>query len=381
MRRIVHYLWLPGLGAVACGGDVERAGLIDPVQTGSTPRPATLTEDGGESGSGGSSGGGSSGGPVDTGNPDTLGNPVGSETIVGPVDPASYPQFSDDGSKLAYAFDQNLIVLDIVSGERVPVGTATGQRFALSADGRYVAYASGENPTNNVIVAQSDGANPLAFPVTEADVLHVRLSDDGSVLAFNDREAIHVVTVADRTDIVVGDSTDPFSLSGDGKWISYFTPNNPKILFVVPTDGSEPPTQLTSYNNGARFHPMLSFDGSRIVMIVNREETGGMPALMTINRDGTDERIWVDGADLLESRGQSIGDEFDFEGDFIGYSVIALDARWDPQPGWGLRVLDIGSRSLHYLTTIQGFAPTISADGQRMAFINEGELYVIDLGG
>jgi hypothetical protein len=141
------------------------------------------------------------------------------------------------------------------------------------------------------------------------------------------------------------------------------------------------PTHLKSYTVGLRFHPMLSFDGSRIVVIAAREETDGLPALMMMNRDGTDERVWIDGADLFNTRGQSIGNEFDFEGDFIGYGVVKLAAQWNPQPGSGLRILDTGSRSLSYMTAIEGLAPTISADGQRMAYVSEGELYVIDLGG
>ena len=97
------------------------------------------------------------------------------------------PQYSPDGRSIAIQVNQDIVVVDLATGERrqLTEGPANGMNPTWSPDGRYLAFVTTRNRRAEIFTMQADGANPqVLVSMPRGGAIDPRWSPDGTRVAF-----------------------------------------------------------------------------------------------------------------------------------------------------------------------------------------------------
>jgi serine/threonine-protein kinase len=193
----------------------------------------------------------------------------------------SHPRVSPDGKRLAMAASSNIWVLDFARDAPVRLSHKTNfnQQPEWTPDGQHLIYTARSGSTFGLWWARADGATePRRLLQTEYFVAPSSISADGKLLAF------HTWTIETGWDIwtVTLDIKDPeqptagkprpflvtpqdevsASLSPDGRWVAYMSPDpESRGISVRPLSGGGGPWLIAS---GDCTFPTWSADGRKI---------------------------------------------------------------------------------------------------------------------
>ncbi len=258
-----------------------------------------------------------------------------------------------------------LVILVLAAAALFAAGV--GQRrlphFGYAANGQIAFVDSG-----NLRVAAADGANPRTLTPLPDGAEHLIFSPDGTRFAYRTTGPVPSIVVANAdgsNPIAVASGValatgDPFAWSPDSRRLTFtmgLVADKTGTIDVVNADGSH----LTQLIKGAaamavdRFTPAWSPDGQWISFFSS--EANGYVALNVIHPDGS-------GAAKLSTSPVSPGQG---------------DTYWSPDPAQDRLVYVAGSQVKFFdLATStesavwQGFWPTWSPDGTRIAWWNDG---------
>ncbi|WP_373778233.1 Tol-Pal system beta propeller repeat protein TolB [Glaesserella sp.] len=116
-------------------------------------------------------------------------------TVVNSKEPLMSPEWSPDGSKLAYVTFENkksqVVVHDLRSGSRKVVGSLKGHNGApsFSPDGSRIAFASGQDGLLNIYVTGVGGGTPKQLTSGAGNNTEPSWSPDGSTILFTSDRA------------------------------------------------------------------------------------------------------------------------------------------------------------------------------------------------
>jgi eukaryotic-like serine/threonine-protein kinase len=145
------------------------------------------------------------------------------------------------------------------------------ERPALSADGRFLAFASDRGDGNNldIYVRLLNGREPLRLTTDPAGDTDPNFSPDGSLVAFHSERrggGVYVVPSFGGQERLVALRGDSPRFSPDGKWIVYWVgeeASNTGRIYIVPATGGAP-TQLQPAFAEAQY-PIWTPDGDHIL--------------------------------------------------------------------------------------------------------------------
>ncbi len=210
---------------------------------------------------------------------------TGVETRIPGTDGGNYPEWSPDATTIAYSAGRSVQVVDPATGDITVVVPDTAglfpTRVAWSPDGQWIAF----DASDDIWVAPSDGsAAPTQLTSGSSADTNPAWSADGR-LAFrrNDAQRVWVGTFNPTTVALDGlaglpNSTSIFSQQREMDWSpdsstivlgAAFNSASDDELFLLPTDGTTTPTQLTTLA-GDDTAPAFSPDGQLIVFMSDR---------------------------------------------------------------------------------------------------------------
>lgn len=201
------------------------------------------------------------------------------ETLNGDVAHARSPQFSPDGTLLAFISGSPAdwlggpIFVVPADGSRPPIdigGSLTAKReyypaLAWSPDGRHIAFASSDPGTTAIVVAAADGSG--ARPITGGDAFHdlPSWSPDGSLIAYR-------IVALDRS----------------SRSLAVARPDGSEETILVTVTGSEASLSRPSWSpDGTRLavHQLLPDDPHAIVVDLDGKVTRPWPGHATMFAD------------------------------------------------------------------------------------------------
>ncbi len=206
------------------------------------------------------------------------------------------PSWSPDGKNLAFVRDMDIYVMDEfgINPSSLPQGADNKAGPEYSHDGSKIAYASNaQNVKGDIYVMDVGGGNPT--PVTDSASMDAAptWSPDGTKIAFvSDRDGNNEIYVKDaalaaipiRLTTNAGTDSAP-DWSPDGTKIAFHTNrgNNVDIYVISATGGTAIPLTDDAANDVA---PEWSPDGSKIAFSSKRD---GDSEIYVMDDDGTDE--------------------------------------------------------------------------------------------
>jgi Tol biopolymer transport system component len=203
----------------------------------------------------------------------------GTETVLPPTG-ASTPQFSPDGTRIAYATDYHIWIMKAngTGAKAVPV---TGNPYegdpAWSPDATKLAYINGSN--GQIYTVKTSGGAAKQLTTTGGDINDLKWSPDGTKIAYDawdnatEFPQIFTVTVATKkvTRLTSGScpSSEP-DWSPDGSQITFSTAcfDGDGNIGVMPAAGGTA-TAVALYTEADAGYPSWSPDGSEIVFSAN----------------------------------------------------------------------------------------------------------------
>jgi Tol biopolymer transport system component len=177
-------------------------------------------------------------------------NPDGSDQTDTGID-GNYPRWSPDGKKIAYAADNYLYVMDADGSNAKTISESYywgARSSSWSPDGTKIAFMAAKYyPNYNLIVMDADGNN--AITITPGALNYPAWSPDGTKIIFSyDSEGVRFIYTINPDGTGKSDSvatgTNP-DWSPDGTKIIY---NSGGQIYVMNKDGSGQ-TQMTSIGN------------------------------------------------------------------------------------------------------------------------------------
>jgi DNA-binding winged helix-turn-helix (wHTH) protein/Tol biopolymer transport system component len=206
----------------------------------------------------------------------TGGEPLALATCA--ADAYSCPDLSPDGQRLIYSAAEwtglaevHLGTGDIREITRVDTGRSNDTDARFAADGRRIAFLRGRSSDRQPMMLDLDSGEPYVVSFPDARVYGLTWLDDGHLLLATDSEgprALVSVALVDGQRILLGapGARRP-DRAADGAVI-WEVARYQAHLWQLGQDGTE--VELTSHKRSDG-HPMLSPDGSRLVMQSNRE--------------------------------------------------------------------------------------------------------------
>ncbi|MBI3694378.1 MAG: hypothetical protein HY238_06020 [Acidobacteria bacterium] len=207
------------------------------------------------------------------------------------------PHLTADGAKVLYSVRRQqpffLVNADGTGLTRLPVfsgGLAPGPQRVISKNGQIVFTSSAPAGPNfaatatDVYLCNLDGTN--VRPVTKFGndpsvfAFNAAISADGNTIAFEKDSQVWVVR-ADGTGLRSLASGATPSISGDGSLAAFVQGGQ---IYLVRADGTGL-RALTSFKMSAAFEPVISDDGSRVVLSIGPRD-GQRGALYAVDADG-----------------------------------------------------------------------------------------------
>ncbi len=280
------------------------------------------------------------------------------------------PDWSPDGSQIAYIGEEGLFVIDADGKNRqLIVGGLWVQEPVWSSDGSQIAFASAHDGWF-LYVVDKDGSNLRQLLATPYNNPHTLLwSPDGSHIAFNNyadrRWQVFVVDVSSAQfwQVTYNASNQPhFMWSPDGSRIAFNGTseelrNGSSVLrhgaFVVDKFGGDLQRLTNAY--GGR-DPVWSPDGSQIAF--TQHEPGGLGDLFVSDAIGRNLRRLTDGSDGV------YGLTWSPDGSKIAFTSVT-------EGGWEIFMVVVDEADLRRLTHNQHEAvtdPVWSPDSGYIAF-------------
>lgn len=244
-----------------------------------------------------------------------------------------------------------------------------------SDNANLIAFTSERDGNAEIYTMRPDGSEQINLTKSPSEDFRPMWSPDGTKIAFHSYEAGDV-----------GGNAEIYSMNADGSnWVRLtrheaadkfpcWSPDGEKLAFVSDRDGDyevytmakdgAQVTQLT--DNPARdYFPAWSPDGKRIVFESNRD---GKFELFMMDADGSNV------VKLTDDPSRDRYAAWSPDG-----SKIAFTSERSGQPE--IWIIDVNSRSLTQVTRDGGRSPYWSPDGNRLAFVLNDNIYVIDQDG
>jgi len=293
------------------------------------------------------------------------------------------PDWSPDGSRIAFVSErdgnQEIYVMNADGSglTNLTDHSALDNSPAWSPDGARIAFYSNRDGNPEIYVMNADGSNPIQL-TNNGDNYGPAWSPDGTKIAFfhdgMDREMWVInadgsntinLTISSGWDLTIAWSPDSNKLAFVSQGAS-----NLREISVIDADGSGR-TQLT---NDELWHccPAWSPDSRKLAYVHDIE---GTPEIRVINADGSNP---------ISLAALAGGDT----------RVCAWPLAWSPDGtriafmschdrGTEIYVMNADGSSLTQLTTTGGSGPVWSADGTKIAFIEQvkGYVYVMNADG
>lgn len=288
--------------------------------------------------------------------------------------------YAASGALRAVRFDLKRLTTigdSVPLGETVSMMSTGASQYGLSANGTLVDLP-GDQTTRNVArtlvwVDRQGREAPIAgVPVRSYNA--VKISPDGSRLALDLRDQAQDIWTWDlkRAKLerfTVGPGLNAFPVwTPDGRRIVFGGLQGGLVqnLFWQPTDGSGPPTRLTT-SSGSQSASTISPDGTKVLMREVNAETGAdivMLSLATGKSEPLLQTHYGEAQPVISPDGRMVA----YEWTETGRSQIYVATFPDVTAGrWQVTDASIGS----------GKKPVWSRDGRELFFVSDGALYAL----
>ena len=209
-------------------------------------------------------------------------------TVVKSKEPLMSPEWSPDGSRLAYVTFENkkaqVVVHDLRSGSRRVVGALKGHNGApaFSPDGSRIAFASNQDGQLDIYVVSAGGGSPSKLTANAGNNTEPSWSPDGSTIYFtSDRsgspQVYRMSASGGGVSAVGGGRTYNAKLSSDGKNLIMIAGDK-----VVKRDMASGGTEVLS-STFLDESPSISPNG---IMVIYSSTKGTSKVLQLVSADG-----------------------------------------------------------------------------------------------
>ncbi|AAP96527.1 translocation protein TolB [[Haemophilus] ducreyi] len=209
-------------------------------------------------------------------------------TVVKSKEPLMSPEWSPNGSKLAYVTFENkrpqIVVHDLRSGQRSVVAALKGHNGApaFSPDGSRLAFASNQDGELNIYIANINGGTPIKLTANVGNNTEPSWSPDGSIIYFTSDRAgspqVYRMSSSGNDVIPIGTrGSYNAKASSDGKNLIMIAGDN-----VVKQDLTSGSTEVLS-STFLDESPSISPNG---IMIIYSSTKGTSKVLQLVSADG-----------------------------------------------------------------------------------------------
>lgn len=209
-------------------------------------------------------------------------------TVVTSKEPLMSPEWSPDGSKLAYVTFENkksqIVVHDLRSGARRVIAALKGHNGApaFSPDGSRIAFASNQDGALNIYVVSASGGNPSKLTANAKNNTEPSWSPDGSSIYFtSDRsgtpQVYRMSASGGGASAVGGSRSYNAKVSSDGKTLIMISGDK-----IVKRDLASGGTEVLS-STFLDESPSISPNG---IMVIYSSTKGTSKVLQLVSADG-----------------------------------------------------------------------------------------------